>query len=110
MISAEGGIFDTIAGRYSSNIPILDVWLKGHAGDPLRVDRKGRAPEYVQRPALTLCLMIQPVTLSAIARNEMFRGRGLLARFLFALPPSKVGHRRAGAPRSPRPSAPRTAC
>src|SRR5262249_48807937 len=97
IISAEGGIFDVIAGRYSANIPHLDVWLKGHAGDPLRVDRKGRDPEYIPRPALTLGLMIQPDVLATIGRNTAFRGRGLLARFLYALPGSKVGHRRAGA-------------
>jgi hypothetical protein len=97
LISAEGGVFDVIAGRYS-NAPNFDVWLKGHAGDPLRVDRKGRPPEYVPRPALTLGLMIQPAVLTAIAKHESFRGRGLLARFLYALPPSKVGHRVAGSP------------
>lgn len=97
IISAEGGIFDVIAGRYSSNIPQLDVWLKGHAGDPLRVDRKGRDPEYIPRPALTVGLMIQAEVLAAIGRNGTFRGRGLLARFLYALPTSKVGRRRAGA-------------
>lgn len=97
VISAEGGIFDVIAGRYSNNIPAMDVWLKGHAGDPLRVDRKGRAPEYIPRPALTVGLMFQPDVLATIGRNGTFRGRGLLARFLYALPTSKVGHRRAGA-------------
>ena len=38
----------------------MDLWLKGHSGDPLRVDRKGRPPEHIPRPALTLGLMIQP--------------------------------------------------
>jgi hypothetical protein len=42
IISAEGGLFDILAGRYSNGVPALDVWLKGHAGDPLRIDRKGR--------------------------------------------------------------------
>ena len=50
IISAEGGIFDIIAGRYSGAIPNMDLWLKGHAGDPMRVDRKGRAPEYIESP------------------------------------------------------------
>lgn len=97
VISAEGGIFDVIAGRYSHNIPAMDVWLKGHAGDPLRVDRKGRPPEYVARPALTVGLMIQPDVLATIGRNGAFRGRGLLARFLYTLPTSRVGHRSAHA-------------
>ena len=43
VLSAEGGIFATLAGRYSG-APNLEVFLKGHAGDLLIVDRKGRDP------------------------------------------------------------------
>ncbi|MDT5347136.1 MAG: hypothetical protein QOH91_423, partial [Mycobacterium sp.] len=99
IISAEGGIFDIIAGRYSPKaVPNMDLWLKGHSGDPLRVDRKGRPPEHIPRPALTLGLMIQPSVLGAIAANQQFRGRGFLARILYTRPRSKVGHRKTPAP------------
>lgn len=97
IISAEGGIFDIIAGRYSARIPNLDIWLKGHSGDPVKIDRKNRAPEYIRRPALTLGLMVQPSVLTTIASNREFRGRGLLARFLYSYPVSKVGHREIAA-------------
>jgi hypothetical protein len=97
IFSAEGGIFATMGGRYSG-VPNLDVFLKGHAGDPLKVDRKGRPPEYIERPALTLGLMIQPEVLTTIGGNRQFSGRGLLARILFAMPISKVGYRTIGAP------------
>ena len=53
LISAEGGPFDGMAGRYSK-LPNLDIYLKGHAGDPVRVDRQGRKPEFIERPALTI--------------------------------------------------------
>lgn len=92
VISTEGGIFDVMAGRYS-NIPNLDVWLKGHSGDSLRIDRKGRPPEFITRPALTLSLMIQPTVLQTIGGVRTFRGRGLLARFLYVHPTSRVGTR-----------------
>ena len=93
IISAEGGIFDTIAGRYARTSN-LDVFLKAHSGDELRVDRKGDpVPKYVKSPAITLGLMIQPAVLQAIAANPEFHGRGLLARFLYARPVSKVGAR-----------------
>lgn len=98
IISAEGGIFDIIAGRYQGNVPNMDLWLKGHSGDPLKVDRKGRPPEYVRRPALTLGLMIQPAVLNTIAANRQFRGRGFLARILYSYPVSKVGRRKIAAP------------
>lgn len=94
LISAEAGVFDIIGGRYSGNIANLDIWLKGHSGDPVRVDRKNRPPEYIAKPALTLGLMVQPSVIDAIAGHREFRGRGLLARFLFAYPTSKVGRRR----------------
>ena len=95
IISAEGGILDIIAGRYSpGSAPNMDVYLKGHCGDPLRVDRKSHAPQRVRRPALTLGLMIQPLVLINIAANAQFRGRGFLARILYAYPVSKVGHRK----------------
>lgn len=97
VMSAEGGIFNTLAGRYANNVPQLDVFLKGHAGDMLRVNRKGRAPEFIAHPALTLALMVQPDVLASIGRNQTFRGRGLLARFLYAYPPSKLGSRNVGA-------------
>lgn len=96
VISAEGGVFDMMAGRYSK-IPSLDLWLKGHAGDMLRIDRKGRPAEYIPHPALTLLLTVQPVVLAGIAKNGTFRGRGLLARFLYSIPASNIGHRRIGA-------------
>lgn len=98
ILSAEGGILDIIAGRYSGNVPNMDVFLKGHSGDPLKIDRKGRGPEYIRRPALTLGLMIQPIVLSTIAANRQFRGRGLLARFMYSFPTSRVGYRQIGAP------------
>jgi replicative DNA helicase len=94
--SAEGGIFGTFAGRYSK-APNIDAALKGHAGDTLRVDRKGRPPEYVENPALTMALTVQPSVLEAIGRVGEFAGRGLLARFLYALPVSTVGRRTVGA-------------
>ena len=57
VISAEGSIFDIIAGRYNSKIN-LDVWLKGHSGDEIRVDRKNRMVEYISNPRLTTVLAI----------------------------------------------------
>ncbi|WP_367620957.1 DUF3987 domain-containing protein [Streptomyces olivoreticuli] len=92
VMSAEGGIFDIIAGRYSGT-PNMEVFLKGHAGDRLRVDRRSRE-EYVEAPALTMGLAVQPTVLEDIGRNRGFDGRGLLARFLYALPESLVGHRK----------------
>ncbi|WP_019354725.1 DUF3987 domain-containing protein [Streptomyces sp. AA1529] len=92
VMSAEGGIFDIIAGRYSGT-PNMEVFLKGHAGDRLRVDRRSRE-EFIESPALTMGLAVQPSVLEDIGKHRGFDGRGLLARFLYALPESLVGYRK----------------
>jgi replicative DNA helicase len=95
-------VFDQMAGRYNQQAgPNLGVYLKGHAGDLLKVDRRGRPPEYVERPCLTIGLAVQPEVLRGLAGRPGFGGRGLLARFLYSLPASLVGHRQPGAPPVP---------
>jgi replicative DNA helicase len=99
LLSPEGDVFDQMAGRYNQTAgPNLGVYLKGHAGDQLKVDRRGRPPEYVQRPCLTIGLAVQPEVLRGLAWRPGFGGRGLLARFLYSIPQSLVGRRQAGAP------------
>lgn len=92
-LSAEGGIFDTVGGRYSNGVANLDLVLKSHSGDAERVDRTGRPPVFLRRPLLTIGLTPQPEVLRGLATKPGFTGRGLLARFLFLLPPSPVGWR-----------------
>jgi replicative DNA helicase len=102
LLSPEGDVFDQMAGRYNQGAgPNLGVYLKGHAGDLLKVDRRGRPPEYVERPALTIGLAVQPEVLRGLAARPGFGGRGLLARFLYSLPASLVGRRQPGAPPVP---------
>lgn len=92
LLSPEGGPFALMAGRYS-NGPNFEVFLKGHAGDDLRVDRKQRKPEYVRSPSLTVGLAVQPEVVRSLAECPGFRGCGLLGRFLYAIPASNLGHR-----------------
>jgi replicative DNA helicase len=106
ILSAEGGVFQQMAGKYSDS-PSLDVYLKAHVGDEIRVDRKGRASERVSKPALTLGISPQPIILEALAEKQMLRGTGLLARFLYALPTSMLGARTGDPP--PMPDAVRSA-
>jgi replicative DNA helicase len=99
---AEGTIFEVMAGRYSkTGASNLEVFLKGHAGDALRVDRLGRDALFVARPALTMALAIQPDVLRSAADRREFRARGMLARLLVALPTSRVGTRTGDTPAMP---------
>lgn len=102
IVSDEGGIFDIIAGRYSSGKVNMDVFLKAYTGGYLRIDRMGRPPEVIEHPSLTMLLMVQPVVLEAIMGNQDFAGRGFLARPLYSLPVSTVGHRTYDTPPIPR--------
>ncbi|MFF4288684.1 YfjI family protein [Streptomyces sp. NPDC001633] len=92
VLSPEGGIFDIIAGRYSG-APNMEIFLKGHAGDMVRVNRQGRDAQHIERPAVTMGLAVQPEVLESIGTIKGADGRGLLARFLYAQPESLVGHR-----------------
>lgn len=93
VISTEGGLFDTLSGRYSNTISI-DTVLKAYTGDRIRVDRKGRECETINEPTLTMLLSAQDNVLEGLMKNEAFRNRGLPARILYSRPVSKVGSRK----------------
>jgi len=97
LLSPEGDVFDLMAGRYSSNgAPNLGVYLKGHAGDDIRVNRVNRdhQAQYIHKPALSIGVAVQPDILRGLTLKKGFRGRGLLGRFLYSLPKSLLGHRK----------------
>ncbi|MFC7622454.1 YfjI family protein [Microlunatus sp. GCM10028923] len=98
ILSAEGGSFATVAGVRYSTAPNLETLLKAHAGDMIRIDRKGRPAERIERPALTIAITTQPGNLATIARTPEARERGLLARFLYCLPVNTVGRRQIHPP------------
>ena len=85
VVSAEGGIFEIIGGRYSGGKANMDIFLKGHDGDPVRVDRSNRE-EYIKEPILSVLLASQPEVLNGIMGNTAFQGRGLVGRFLYCIP------------------------
>lgn len=91
VLSDEGGIFAVMAGLYSAGRANIDVFLKGHAGSAVRVDRQGRTV-YLNEPALTFGLCIQPDIIRQLSKTT-FRGNGCLARFLFCLPQNNIGTR-----------------
>ncbi len=100
VFSDEGDIFDLMRARYG-NAPNFGVFLRAHAGSPIRVDRVGRKPEFVESPALSIGLAVQPDVLCGLIREPSLRGRGLLARFLYAWPAHSLGHRNPEAPPLP---------
>lgn len=101
ILSAEPNIFATIGGRWASGVPELDVFLAGHPGDTIRVDRLGRPSDRAVSPALTVCVALQPSALRSLAAAPGTLERGLMARFLWALPQDVRGNASWSAPAVP---------
>ena len=97
LISEEGGSFGAMAGRYESKkggtSAGLDVWLKAYDGAPIRVDRIGRPSDMVDHAYLTIGIAAQPAVIRGLMSDPEMRGRGLLARFCYSIPPAVVGYR-----------------
>ena len=87
--SSEGGVFASMGSEQ-----VTDLYLKGHAGDPIRIERVTRSATYVDEPALTVVLTVQPHVLRGLAAKKEFRGKGLLARFCYSIPRSLMGRRK----------------
>lgn len=94
LISDEGGTFEVMAGLYNNGRSNVNVYLQSHAGAETRVDRQGRLV-ILHRPALTFGLTVQPQVIADLVQGNKarFRGNGMLARFLYLMPKSNVGHR-----------------
>ena len=94
MYSDEGGIFKVIGGLYSRGVSDYDLIKKAWDGSPHTVDRS-KSDEFLelQHPLLVVGLTVQPHVVEEVTRNREFRATGLVGRFLWALPVSRVGHR-----------------
>lgn len=94
MRSEGGGPLQMMTGCYcrpgQANI---EIYLKGHSGDDLTIDRKNSLPVHVKNLSLTMVLTVQPSVLKGLIKNPALDERGGLPRFLFSLPRSLVGER-----------------
>lgn len=95
--SDEGTLFKVVGGLYNDRGGNLDPLLKAHAGTTIRYDRQGQTG-FVESPALTIGMLVQPKIIVDMAANPQFRGEGFLARIAFSVPRSTVGERDENAP------------
>ena len=100
VFSAEGGLFDTMGGRYSDGIPNIDIYLKGYSGESHKVNRKSSPSVRIERCQMTMCIAMQPDLLKNRRTGNFFRSKGLDARFFYLFPREKVGCRNV---RNPKP-------
>lgn len=93
IMDGEGEFFGILSGRYSGQVPNLGLALKAYDGDYYEVGRIGRQQRDMDRAILGLGLAVQPAVLMDAAKSKAMRERGLLARFLIAVPPNILGTR-----------------
>lgn len=95
VVAEESGIFDTMGGLYHGGTERLDLFLKGHDGSPHTVDRVSRPNTLIKSARMGFFLSVQRYVIEALSKQEGFMGKGILPRFLFSIPDSLVGKRRA---------------
>jgi putative DNA primase/helicase len=93
ILAAEGGILDTLGGRYSAGVANLDLFLQGYSGDAVKVNRTTRDDIHLNTPALSMGLMPQPDVIRGMAAKPEFKGRGFIGRPLYMIPESNLGAR-----------------
>lgn len=88
LMSDEGGMFDKMERGYGETVN-LDVYLKGHSGSQVVVNRVGRDDVFIPKAIITISVMTQPSVLRKFAdrRYDELHNRGLFNRFLFSVPP-----------------------
>lgn len=94
MISDEAGMLGNFSGRYSNNVPNIDLLLKCWNGETFISDRATRASIVLKKPYMSVCLACQPYVFDSMINNTAFRGSGLVARFLYCFPKSNIGTRK----------------
>lgn len=92
LISTEAEVFSLMLGRFGDGSQ-LEAYLQGWSGDPIVVDRVGRAGERIDAAIITICCTVQPAVIDGFADHPELAGRGVTSRFMYALPTSRVGFR-----------------
>lgn len=94
MISDEAGVFGNFGGRYNNGIPNLDLLLKSWNGEGYISDRCTHDPIRLSAPYLSICLCGQPYILDNLMQNSAFLMSGMIARFVYCFPKSRIGQRK----------------
>jgi replicative DNA helicase len=101
IIAAESALLDNLAGRYSEGTANLHLVCGAYGGETTTIDRRGRDPETIDRPLLSITLAVQPHVLEALTSHETARSQGLVARFACVIPETRLGRRDIDAPQAP---------
>jgi hypothetical protein len=100
--SDEGSAFEIAKGRYSDG-PNFEIWLRGHTGGDVRVNRTGRGPLtgrgrrgqiHVKGATISAAMVVQPDVVASLADKPALFRRGWAARWLFSVVVGYVGRRK----------------
>lgn len=90
--STEARIYDIMAGRaYNNSVSNIDLYLKGYSNEGCRFNRKNSAPVFIEEPAVSMCLSVQPEKLKQNLANNDFCDTGFIDRAVIILPESHFG-------------------
>lgn len=93
VLTAEGGIFQIIAGRYSG-APVFELHLKCYDEEYIPYDRVVRGTIILRHPAVAMGLCVQPDVIHKVAEIPSARERGFLGRWFYTIPKSNLGFRK----------------
>lgn len=93
VFSDEADFFKILAGLYTGGqAGNLQLPLKAYGGAPFYLLRRGRTIG-MQRPLLSICLMVQPSLFVETLGNDTLKGRGMVGRLVTCTPKKMAGLR-----------------
>ena len=93
VFSDEADFFKILAGLYTGGqAGNLQLPLKAYDGAPFYLLRRGRTIG-MQRPLLSICLMVQPSLFVETLGNDTLKGRGMVGRLVTCTPKKMAGLR-----------------
>ncbi|PRX90848.1 DUF3987 domain-containing protein [Allonocardiopsis opalescens] len=101
IMTAEGGVFNIIKGRYSDGNASFEIYLKAYDEEYIPFDRVERGTVILHNPALAMGLCVQPDVIMDVAKIPGIRERGFLGRWFYVLPKSMLGYRKNRRTRMP---------
>ena len=91
VLSSDGRkVLHIARGRYVEGGDI-DLWLKGHGGDYIRIDRRNAPSVELETPVLAAVVAVQNDALQSLGQEQALRESGFLARWLYVVPEFAAG-------------------
>lgn len=86
-----------LGGRHNDGKPDEGIFLKGFSMEACTIDRVGRQSIVLNRPCLSLNLVVTPDAIDTLFQNERLKAGGFLPRCLFIQSATRPQVRRKGA-------------